>query len=75
MNGLAASLRQRAVLVVLRGMLALERGETAEAARLFRQGQRIWDDGGEGPASLARHYLALIEAARPHSPDDPHRGG
>jgi hypothetical protein len=65
---LATSLREQASLTVLRGLLALERGETAEAARLFRLGQRVWDDGGEGPASLARHYLGLLEATRPRNP-------
>jgi tetratricopeptide (TPR) repeat protein len=64
---LAATQRQLASLTVLGGLLALEQGESEEAARLLRRGIELWDDGTEGPASLARHYLGLIEAARPRS--------
>ncbi len=72
--GMVAGARQRARLTILRGLLALERGETAEAVTALRQGLAAWNEAGEGPASLARHYLALIEAARTDSRYPAHRG-
>jgi hypothetical protein len=66
--GVVSNLRQQANVAVLRGVLALEQGESEEAARLFREGLASWDDRAAGPASLARHYLDLIEGTRPRNP-------
>ncbi|MCI0463953.1 MAG: hypothetical protein L0Z62_44030 [Gemmataceae bacterium] len=62
MQGLALGLRQQGSLTVLRGVLALEQGESAAAVRLFRQGLSMWAVEGDPATELARHYLELLGA-------------
>jgi hypothetical protein len=60
-ESLTATFRQQADLVLVRGLLALEQGDCAQAASLFRQSLAAWDESGFSSASLARHYLRLLQ--------------
>jgi tetratricopeptide (TPR) repeat protein len=58
---LAGVPRQQADIHTLRGMLAVEQGDIAAAARAFRAAVAS-SDAADGAPALARHYLALIPA-------------
>jgi hypothetical protein len=61
MATLALSLRAQGDLAALRGLLALEAGETAAVARLFRESLALWDSEVDGAPALARHFLRLLQ--------------
>ena len=64
---LARVLRQQADTWVLRGVLALEQGEVADAEDAFRQALALWKDGAGldfNGRPAAHGYVALLEAAR-----------
>jgi tetratricopeptide (TPR) repeat protein len=52
--------RQHADQLALRGLLALEAGETDRAERLFRESLSLRLGGREGGAVLAEHFLQLM---------------
>jgi hypothetical protein len=78
LNSLAAldqTCRGRADVVILRGMLALEAGQSGQAADLFRDGLSLWSSDPQGAGGLARHYLRLLEQAAEGGPGPAPRTG
>jgi tetratricopeptide (TPR) repeat protein len=61
-------MRLEADIAALRGMLALEAGETAKAREHLRRSLEIFDDP-QGAGGLARHYLQLMHLPRPAPPE------
>jgi hypothetical protein len=57
---LTSVFRQQADIACLRGLLALEAGETQRATDLFRSSLARWEGSSDGAALLARHYLAFL---------------
>jgi tetratricopeptide (TPR) repeat protein len=58
--GLTDSMREQADLLALRGMLALEEGDTVRAAQLLRESLEMRPTGQDGGGLLARHYLQFL---------------
>jgi len=64
---LTRSLSRQADVWVLRGLLALELGELAEAEDAFRQALDLWQEGKGvdfNGRPIAETYLDFLEAAR-----------
>lgn len=61
---LASIFRQQADIACLRGLLALEVGETPRAMDQFRSSLARWEGASDGAALMARHYLALAGQER-----------
>jgi hypothetical protein len=52
--------RRQADIACLRGLWAMEAGDTRRATDLFRSSLARWDGAADGTALLARHYLTLL---------------
>jgi hypothetical protein len=65
LRALARVLRQKADVLVLRGLLALEQGSVDEAEAAFREALAVWQGGLDfNGRPVAQGYLTWIETAR-----------
>jgi hypothetical protein len=61
---LVSLFRRQADIACLRGLLALEAGETRQATEMFRSSLARWQGTADGAALLARHYVRLADEQR-----------
>lgn len=63
-GALVMALRRQAEIVTLRGVLALEWGESTRAEELFRESLALWNTDTAGASALARHLLGFLEGGK-----------